>query len=99
MLKYQFQQSLIYQPNTDIPINKLGITDAQILTEFENDLLDSAFKQYATQLDADTQFNLDYFCSIHRYTFQSLYDWAGVIRSHDMDWLESFVHKDTLKCD
>ena len=82
--KYQFQQSLIYQPNTDIPINKLGITDAQVLNEFENELLDSAFQQYADQLDADTEFNLDYFCGIHRYTFQTLYDWAGVIRTHDM---------------
>lgn len=33
--KYQFQQSLTYQPNTDIPINKLGITDAHAPIDYE----------------------------------------------------------------
>jgi len=72
--KYQFQASLIYQPNFDIPANKLGITDGQVLTEFENDLLDSAFQQYALLINHKTLFNPAFFCSIHRYTFETLYE-------------------------
>jgi hypothetical protein len=40
--KYQFQQSSIYQPGTDLPINRLNISDADILHEIEAQLLQQA---------------------------------------------------------
>lgn len=39
MSKYQFQQSDIYQPGTDLPINRLSIGEAEILHEIEAQLL------------------------------------------------------------
>lgn len=42
MSKYQFQQSDIYQPGTDLPINRLNIDDAEILHEIEAQLLQQA---------------------------------------------------------
>jgi hypothetical protein len=41
--KYQFQQSDIYQPGTDLPVNRLNIDDADILHEIEAQLLQQPF--------------------------------------------------------
>jgi hypothetical protein len=41
--KYQFQKSDIYQPGTDLPINRLNIGDAEILQEVEAQLLQQAY--------------------------------------------------------
>ena len=39
MSKYQFRQSDIYLPGTDLPVNRLGVTDADLLHEIEAQLL------------------------------------------------------------
>lgn len=84
MSKYQFQQSDIYQPGTDLPINRLNIGDAEILHEMEAQLLQQAYQTFACELKADTRFDEAYFQSLHRRTFESLYAWAGQYRTQDM---------------
>lgn len=84
MSKYQFQQSNIYQEGTNLPINKFNITDENLLTAFENELIETAAEQYAAAILPTTEFTLAFFIAIHRSTFEILYDWAGVIRTHDM---------------
>ncbi len=84
MSKYQFQQSNIYQEGTNLPINKFNITDKNLLTAFENELIETATEQYAAAILPTTEFTLAFFIAIHRNTFEILYDWAGVIRTHDM---------------
>lgn len=84
MSKYQFQQSDIYQPGTDLPINRLNIGDAEILQEVEAQLLQQAYQTFVTELTADTRFDEAYFQSLHRRTFESLYVWAGQYRTQDM---------------
>ena len=84
MSKYQFQQSDIYQPGTDLPINRLNIGDAEILQEVEAQLLQQAYQTFVSELTADTRFDEAYFQSLHRRTFESLYAWAGKYRAQDM---------------
>lgn len=84
MSKYQFQQSDIYQPGTDLPINRLNIADAEILHEIEVQLLQQAYQTFVAELTADTRFDEAYFQSLHRRTFETLYDWAGQYRTQDM---------------
>lgn len=84
MSKYQFQQSDIYQPGTDLPINRLNIDDAEILQEVEAQLLQQAYQIFVSELTADTRFDEAYFQSLHRRTFESLYAWAGQYRTQDM---------------
>lgn len=84
MSKYQFQQSSIYQLDSDLPKNKLSIQDALLLEAIEIELLESAYQAYASLVSRDTVFDLDFYIGLHRNTFSSLYDWAGVIRTEDM---------------
>ncbi|MCM2297121.1 Fic family protein [Rhodoferax sp.] len=84
MSKYQFQQSDIYQPGTDLPINRLNIGDAEILQEVEAQLLQQAYQTFVFELRADTRFDEAYFQSLHLRTFESLYAWAGQYRTQDM---------------
>ena len=84
MSKYQFQKSDIYQPGTDLPINRLNIGDAEILQEVEAQLLQQAYQTFVSELAADTRLDEAYFQALHRRTFESLYDWAGHYRTQDM---------------
>lgn len=84
MSKYQFRLSDIYQPGTDLPVNRLNISDAEILHEIEAQLLQQAYRAFVDELDASTRFDEACFLSLHRRTFESLYAWAGQYRTQDM---------------
>lgn len=103
MLKYQFQQSNIYYPETNIPKNRLEITDSALLTEIEAELLNTAYTDYTQFITPQTEFDLDFFVGLHHNTFNSLYDWAGVIRTDNMSkggslfCQAAFLHKELNK--
>jgi len=82
--KYQFTQSDIYLPGTDIPRNRLGIETPDLLHEVEGTLLQQAYTRFITELDPTVRFDEDYFKALHRDTFASLYEWAGLYRTVDM---------------
>lgn len=84
MSKYQFTESDIYLPGTDIPRNKLGIVDPELLHEIEAELLQQAYTRFITELSPAVRFDEQYFTSLHRDTYESLYEWAGYYRSVDM---------------
>ncbi len=84
MSKYQFKASDIYLPGTDIPKNRLGIDDAELLHEIETNLLIASYRIQVSELQPDTRFDEAYFIGLHKHTFASLYDWAGEYRSEDM---------------
>lgn len=84
MSKYQFKESDIYLPGTDIPKNRLEIDDADLLHEIESNLLEASYKILVSELQPDTRFDEAYFISLHKRTFASLYDWAGKYRTEDM---------------
>jgi len=82
--KYRFRDSDIYLPGSELPANRLGITDPELLHEIEQVLLEQAYSVFIAELQPDTRFDEAYFRSIHHRTFVSLYDWAGVYREQDM---------------
>ena len=89
MSKYQFTESDIYLPGTDIPRNRLGIETPDLLHEVEGTLLQQAYTRFITELDPSIRFDEEYFKSLHRDTFESLYEWAGLYRAVDMSKGES----------
>ena len=82
--KYQLVHSEFYIENSDVPVNRLNITDSKIIHAFENDLLRDAYKVFVEELNGQTIFDEAYFKSLHRRTFESLYDWAGEYRNFNM---------------
>ena len=89
MSKYQLDSSPIYIDGTDIPKNKLDITDSELIHEIEHNLLTQAYEQFSTQLNKDTIFDENYFIDLHKKTFESLYDFAGIYRNVNMSKGES----------
>ena len=84
MSKYRFTESDIYLPGTDIPRNRLGIESPDLLHEVEETLLQQAYSQFIGDLDSTVRFDENYFQTLHRETFASLYEWAGLYRTVDM---------------
>ena len=84
MSKYQFRQSDIYQPGTELPRNRLNISDPALLHAAESQLLTQAYLTFAAELGPDTRLDEAYFMSLHRRSFEGLYDWAGRYRTEDM---------------
>ena len=84
MSKYQFGESDVYLPGTDIPRNRLGITEADLLHAIEEVLLQQAYETFIAELQPEVRFDEAYFISLHQRTWASLYDWAGKYRSVDI---------------
>lgn len=84
MSKYQFTESDIYLPGTDIPRNRLGIDTPDLLHEVESNLLQQAYLRFITELTPSVRFDEHYFKTLHRNTYESLYEWAGLYRTVDM---------------
>lgn len=84
MSKYQFRQSDIYLPGSDLPVNLLGIADADTLHAVEAELLQQAYVRFSEELTAHTRFDEACFISLHQRTFGGLYAWAGKYRHEDM---------------
>jgi len=82
--KYQFAESDIYLTGTDIPRNRLGIETPDLLHEVEATLLKQAYTRFITELEPSVRFDENYFKALHRDTYESLYEWAGLYRTADM---------------
>lgn len=82
--KYHLKDSGFYYPNTDIPVNKFDIKDAQIIHDIEQELLIKSYEIFFDELEENTIFDEEYFISLHKRTFESLYEWAGVYRDFNM---------------
>lgn len=89
MSKYLLSNSSIYIDGTNIPKNKFNITDAKFLTTLEKNLLDESYMKYSSELNSKTILNKTYFMNLHKKTFKSLYDFAGVYRDVNMSKGES----------
>lgn len=84
MSKYSADESYIYYPGTDIPINYDGIQDKELLEEIDRNLLFTAYLEFPKLLDENTIFNLSYFIDLHKFTFQKLYPFAGKFRNKNV---------------
>lgn len=82
--KYHLKDSSFYYLNTDIPVNKFDIKDAQTIHDIEQELLIKSYEIFFDELEENTVFDEEYFISLHKRTFESLYEWAGVYRDFNM---------------
>jgi cell filamentation protein len=88
-LKYRFNHSSIYIDDTDVPKNKKNIKDTKFIHTLEKKLLDNAYLQLTKELNNQTILDETYFINLHKKTFESLYDFAGVYRDVNMSKGES----------
>jgi cell filamentation protein len=84
MSKYRLDESPIYLEGSEVPKNKLGIKEAELIHEIENNLLLQAYEHFASQITEKTLLNETYFINLHKKTFESLYDFAGLYRTVNM---------------
>ena len=70
-------------PGTAVLKNKAGITNQDLLDEYEADFTAIRILELA-QAPVEGNFNLTHLCKIHEYLFQDVYEWAGEIRSVDI---------------
>jgi len=82
--KYKLQKSSFYIDGTDIPMNKLGIEDSKVLHQLEKEFLEENYLIFHDELNKSTIFDENYLKELHKRTFSSLYDWAGMYRNTDM---------------
>jgi cell filamentation protein len=68
-------------PDSDVLINKLGLTDGDALEVAEIELTQARIEQYEPDFD---DISLPALRAIHFYLFQDLYDWAGELRTVDI---------------
>lgn len=68
-------------PNSDVLINKLGLTEESTLGEAEVELTQARIEQFDPDFD---DISLAALRGIHRYLFQDIYHWAGELREVDI---------------
>lgn len=66
---------------TSTLINKLGIRDAKILAQAEQEFTELAASEIVFN---DPPYNFQTLCDLHKLLFEDLYDWAGKIRTIDI---------------
>jgi len=84
MSKYRFKDSSIYYDGSNIPRNKLDIYDASEIYEFEHILIEQTYKLLSSVLTQKILLDEEYFINLHKKTFETLYDFAGVYRDVNM---------------
>ena len=82
--KYQLESNLYYYEDSDVPHNKFDIKDIQAIHEIEKELLSEAYAIFFDELTESTVFDEAYFITLHKRTFEGLYDWAGSYRNFNM---------------
>lgn len=70
-------------PNSNVLINKKGITDAKKLFQAEVEYTGARLVELQ-QHPIKGNFDLKHLCKIHKHIFQDLYSWAGKIRTIDI---------------
>jgi len=70
-------------PGTAVLKNKVGITDQDLLDEYEGDFTAIRLLEL-TQKPIGGYFDLAHLCKIHAYLFQDVYEWAGELISVDI---------------
>jgi len=82
--KYKNKVSSIYIDGTDVPKNKINLTNSIQIHELERELIEEAYEIFHKELDEDTIFDETYFIDLHKRTFCELYEWAGIYRDFNM---------------
>jgi cell filamentation protein len=68
--KYHLKDSSLYIKGSEVPKNKLNITDTEIIREIEKELLEEAYLLFYDELNEETCFDENYFINLHKRTFE-----------------------------
>jgi cell filamentation protein len=68
-------------PGTDVLRNRFGIIDAALLNRVERRLVAQGTREGVPSGD----FDLKHLCTIHRHLFRHVYDWAGELRTVEIN--------------
>lgn len=83
-MKYSSDKDYIYYPESNVPINKLGIKNDKEIEELETQLFSMAYLDFHKRLSIKTIFDQKYLKSIHKLAFSKLYSWAGKYRNKNI---------------
>lgn len=75
------QDSQYCYPDSDVLVNRLGLTVADALESAEIELTQARIEQFEPDFDGISLAGLQ---EIHRHLFQNVYEWAGKIRTVDI---------------
>jgi len=78
---YEGSESYCY-PKTNILKNKLGIKDDNALTIAEREITSLKLLKLFN-MPLISEFNFEALCKIHKFIFEDIYEWAGLIRRGD----------------
>ena len=83
-------------PGTKVLKNKLGITDLDELIKMESKI---SLERLTNLCASDYEFipSADYLCSIHKYLFESIYEFAGVYREVEIFKETGFLKPELIK--
>ena len=70
-------------PDSDVLVNKLGIREKEKLSVFEKKLTMLRLLEIVDN-PMEGEFDFAHLKAIHRYIFQDLYEWAGMVRTVDI---------------
>ena len=77
---YEPRDSIYCYPNSNVLVNKFDVRVADELFKIENDI--TIYKLFILRQKGITgNFDVAHFVSIHKFIFEDLYDWAGIIRT------------------
>lgn len=77
MSRYEAQEDPLCYPGTQVLQNKAGLTDQDLLDQFEHLM----FLTRAEEPLPPGNLDFSHYKSIHHHFFQDVYDWAGQIRT------------------
>lgn len=77
MSRYEAQEDPLCYPGTHVLRNKAGLTDQDLLDQFEHLMFLSRAEEPIPPGDLD----YDHYKAIHHHFFQDVYDWAGETRT------------------
>lgn len=80
---FSSKDSVYCYPDSTVLRNKLNIRSQSKLDAAESKLVVLRINEL-TKHPLDGGFDLNHLCSIHRYLFQDIYEWAGEIRTVDI---------------
>ena len=83
-MKYFSDKNYIYYPNSNIPINKLGIKNTEEIEELETQLFFKTYEHFHENLNGKINFNQKYLKNLHKFAFSKLYSWAGKYRDKNI---------------
>ena len=71
-------------PGTTVLVNKFNIRNQKNLDEIETLIVSLKTAEFDLNFDSSVELDFEFYKGIHKYLFEKIYEWAGVIRQIDL---------------